>query len=575
MTLRQLTIVLAAGASALAASVCAQEHAPPLAERTGESDLPLEGARAGEHIEHASLSILVDPAHRQIAGAILYRIVATAPLDRLALDLDPRFAISDVSVDDTAIAPGRWRNPDGLLTIDLPRPLAAGDTAILALRYRGAPHVAANPPWEGGMTWSETPDGQPWIASTVQGEGCDLFWPCIDSSAHRIDTMDLLVTVPEALTAAGNGRLIGTTDNDDGTRTFHWRARNPSNYGIALQIAPYELARRDYASRFGNIVPIRFWHLPGHDDGVNRLLGEMEDFLAFFESTVGPYPFADEKAGIAETPHLGMEHQTINAYGNGFARDPLGYDWLLHHEFAHEWFGNQLTHASINHMWLHEGLGTWMQPLYLERTRGRMQYDAEMWRYRTQIASRVPLVSPDAVRPDYNDSDAGWGTDIYYKGAWVLHTLRHLVGDEVLFPAITRLVYGTDDPRPGAIRPVTRTTDDFRRILEDKSGRDLRWFFDAYFTRADLPRLASAREGGDLLLEWQTPSRYPFEMPVEVEIDGNRVSVPMTGGRAKLALDSGDRHVLLDPDNRILRADDAIAAWRAAQEERREAAAAE
>ncbi|MEL1251782.1 M1 family metallopeptidase [Aurantiacibacter gilvus] len=560
MTPRFIIASLAAGACALAVSVSAQE-VQPLAERTAQSDLPLEGARAAMHLDHVTLAITVDPENERISGEGRYRIAVSQDLDHLALDLDPRYAISGVAVGGTELEASAWRNPDGLLQIDLPDPVSAGDVVDLSVRYAGQPHVAANPPWDGGFVWSETPDGEPWIATAIQGEGCDTFWPCIDHSAHRIDTIDLLVTVPDGLVAAGNGGLVETTENEDDTTTYHWRARDPSNYGVTLQIGPYEVAQRDYASRFGNVIPLRFWHLPGNEEGAERLLDEMEDQIAFMEATFGPYPFADEKAGIAETPHLGMEHQTINAYGNQFKPEAYGHDWLLQHEFAHEWFANQLTHASINHMWLHEGITTWTQPLYLEWSRGEMLYDAEMWENRQRVWSRVPLVPPEGTLPDYNDRQAQWGDDIYFKGAWIMHSLRYLVGDDVLFPAITRLTYGTNDPQPGEIRPLNRTTEDFRAILEEMSGRDLAWFFDAYFYQAPLPRLESAYDGTDLLLEWQTPSDLPFEMPVEVEIDGERVTLPMTGGRGRLELESTSRHVLLDPANRVLRYDAAVEAY--------------
>ena len=154
----------------------------------------------------------------------------------------------------------------------------------------------------------------------------------------------------------------------------------------------------------------------------NRLLDEMADQLAFMEDRFGPYPFGDEKAGVAETPHLGMEHQTINAYGNGYRPEAYGHDWLLQHEFAHEWFANQLRNATINHMWLAEGITTWTQPLYLEHARGEMFYQAEMWKNRQRVWSRVPLVPPEGELPDYSDREAMWGDDIYFKGAWIMHS---------------------------------------------------------------------------------------------------------------------------------------------------------
>ena len=557
----------AAGAIALAAFVsvpATAQSAPELAERTAQSDLPLEGPRAAMQIEHVRLAIAVDPEARRIDGTGEYRIAVSQDLSQLQFDFDPRYEVSGVTVNGRDVAPSAVSNPDGLMTIDLPRSLDGGDTVDVGIAYSGSPHVARNAPWSGGIVWDEF-EGQPWIATAFQGEGCDLLWPCIDNSAHRVGEIETLWTVPAGLVATGNGALVSETDNGDGTTTFHWRARDPSNYGVVLQIGPYELAESTYDSRYGNTVPIKFWHLPGNEEGANRLVGEMADYLQFFEEVIGPYPFADEKAGIVETPHLGMEHQTINAYGNRFRRDPLGYDWLLHHEFAHEWFANQLTHQDKRHMWLHEGIGTWMQPLYLGWARGQMTYDAEMWRQRQGILSRVPLVPPEGELPDYNDSEAGWGGDIYAKGAWIMHTLRHVVGDDVLFPALRELTYGTDAPAPGDFSPVSRTTEDFRRILEERGSGDLEWFFDAYFYQADLPRLVTERSGNTLSFRWQTASAMPFEMPLDVRMGNETVRVPMSGGRGTLALPGEHTSFLADPDNRILKYDEAIAHW---QEER-------
>ncbi len=209
-------------------------------------------------------------------------------------------------------------------------------------------------------------------------------------------------------------------------------------------------------------------------------------------------------------------------------------------------------------MWLHEGIAQWMQPLYLEWARGEMLYDAEMWRFRQEVRNVVPLVSLDGQLPDYNNVAEGWGYDIYYKGAWVMHSLRYLVGDEVLFPAITRLTYGTDTPVPGEIAPVLRSTADFRVILEEATGDDLNWFFDTYFYQAELPRLVQAREGNVLTLEWQTTAARAFEMPVEVSIGGQVQRVEMPLGRAQITLLDARAQVLVDPRNQILMHDEAI-----------------
>jgi aminopeptidase N len=181
--------------------------------------------------------------------------------------------------------------------------------------------------------------------------------------------VDEHITVPAPLVAAGNGVATGMTEAN-GWRTWHWRARNPSTYGIAINVAPYEVLSGEYRSRYGNTIPLRFWYLPQHKAHAQDLFSEFPKMLDFFESTIGPYPFADEKMGVVETPHKGMEHQTINAYGNKYVKTPYGYDDLLQHEFAHEWFGNQLTNGDWDDMWLHEGLGSYMQPLYMQYLHG-------------------------------------------------------------------------------------------------------------------------------------------------------------------------------------------------------------
>ncbi|MGV3554614.1 MAG: M1 family metallopeptidase [Croceibacterium sp.] len=551
---------------ALHAAAAAADAPKDLAPRTAESGAELGPTAQAMALPQLALALDVHPAAQSIRGLAEYTVVAASPLDAVEFDLDPRFAISRVTVDGEEIAPGRWSNDDGWLRIALPARLEAGRSAMVGITYSGKPRVAPNAPWDGGFVWKETPDGKPWIATAVQSEGCDLFWPCLDHPSKRVGVVDLAISVPEGLVAASNGALI-SAETVRGRTTWRWQARKPNSYGISLQIAPYELAQANYASRYGNTIPIRFWHLPGKADGAERLVGELAHYLDFFESTIGPYPFGNEKVGIAETPHLGMEHQTINAYGEGYKLAPEGYDWLMHHEFSHEWFANQLSNAATADMWLQEGIGTYMQPLYLGWTSGEAAYNAAMWDVRKKIKSKVPLAPRGFVSSAYyDDAEAGWGDDIYYKGAWVAHTLRHLIGDEAFFAAVRRVTYGRrSDPAPGNFDVQVASTDDFQRVVEEEARRDLGWFFDAYFRTADLPRLIQKRSGRTLELAWESASALPFEMPLEVNIGGRLAMVAMPGGRAVIALPAAETHVILDPRARILRHDPAIAAWQAQQ----------
>ncbi|WP_308223049.1 M1 family aminopeptidase [Sphingomonas sp. J344] len=279
---------------------------------------------------------------------------------------------------------------------------------------------------------------------------------------------------------------------------------------------------------------------------------------------IGPFPFAHEKLGVVETPHLGMEHQTVNAYGNNYKKDETGFDWLFHHELAHEWFGNQMTAADWDDFWLHEGYGQYMQPLYGQWREGEARYAAMMAEQRKNIINRQPLVSGRSRTSDevYQLEKGGPGQDIYYKGAWVLHTLRYLIGDKAFFDATTRLVYGRPDPKPGNFKPRFTTTGEFEAVMSAAAGQDLEWFYAVYLRSAALPHLVETREGDRLTLEWKTPRGVPFPLPVDVQVDGVVRKVAMDEGRATLTVPAG-AHVVVDPMARILRRSPAIEAMQA------------
>ncbi|QJD99520.1 M1 family metallopeptidase [Massilia forsythiae] len=554
-------------ASALLLAGCASQ--PALTDYSVNSGATRSADQLALEFDKADLQLRVEPASRSIRGDVLLTFGTRAPLERIELDLDRNLPIDAIEVDGQALAASRWRNPDGKLTIELPQRLVPGRQVAIRVRYHGQPHVARRAPWDGGFVWSQTPDGQPWVASAVQGEGCDLFWPCIDHPTGKARQVDEHITVPAPLVAAGNGIAMGVTESD-GWRTWHWRTRNPSTYGIAINVAPYKLLEGDYKSRYGNTIPLRMWYLPQNEAKARELFAEFTPMLDFFESTIGPYPFGDEKMGVVETPHKGMEHQTINAYGNNYAKTAYGYDELLQHEFAHEWFGNQLTNADWDDMWLHEGLGSYMQPLYMQRLRGDREYYAELMRQRAGILNKAPIVSgKHKLEEDvYDTKRGGPGGDIYGKGSLVLHTLRGLVGDDAFFRTVRQMVYGTDRPQPGRFAPRYGTTPEFIALAERASGRDLGWFFQAYLYQAALPDLQATRSGNTLQLAWKTEKNTPFPMPVEVRAGTRLLTVPMTDGRGSVALGDGETYTL-DPHSKLLRREEHIERFQKYQEEQK------
>ena len=160
--------------------------------------------QAAYDVLHYDLSVTVDPARRAIDGRLAARAMLLQPLERFVLDLDAGLAVSRVVEGAREL---RYEHAGGRLVIELGERRPAGTELAIAIDYGGEPRVAPRPPWEGGFTWSETSDGSPWIATSNQGEGGDLWWPCKDHPSDEPESMNVRVRVPEQLVCASNGRV--------------------------------------------------------------------------------------------------------------------------------------------------------------------------------------------------------------------------------------------------------------------------------------------------------------------------------------------------------------------------------
>lgn len=541
--------------SALALGACATTERNPT---TLDSGIPLNEAQQQFDVLHFTIRTDVNEQSHSISGSSEIRVVAVSDLDTVELDFDGLFKIDSVR---DLRGELEYRRSESKLWVDLRESLPAGAEASITVAYRGKPRVAPNPPWDGGFQWAETPSGDPWIATSFQGQGCDVWFPCKDHpSGEPALGVDLYITVDDELTAASNGMLIGVEPHDNDRHTFHWQSKVRTNtYGIALNIGPYVLFEQSYTSINGTEFPVMFWAIDDHEEDARDLFDrEFIPTVEFFERVLGPYPWAPEKLGVAETAHLGMEHQTINAYGNEFRRGRYGYDWLFHHELAHEWFANLLTNKTKSDMWLHEGLGTYMQPLYTREVLGDAAFFAQMLENYRRIEACNPIapdreVSNRAIYFDVLDASAPGG-DIYSKGSWVAHSLRYVLGDDRFFDALRILLYDTATPETlkAPIEARYRSTDDFVQVASGLYGEDLGWFFDVYVRRGPLPELSVSDTDGNVLLEWVNTGDTEFPMPVPVRINGEIQRVEFEGNRAKLeGVSSGD--MLIDPFMQVLR----------------------
>ncbi len=552
----------------------------PVAAQYGDSANtsggPLKPEQAAFDVTFYDLNLTIDPETRSIEGTLAMEATIVEATDVILLDLDGAFEVSWIKSerggdthsenDDLDSYYAYDRTPGGII-VRLNDTHQPGDSIRVQVHYAGQPIDAARPPWDGGFTWAETEHGQPWIAVSCQGEGADLWWPVKDHPSDEPDSMRISLTVPGNLRATANGRHEGRTENGDGTVTEEWFVSTPINsYGVSFGVGPYEEVTATYESPYDYTMPVTFYVLLEKRDAAERQLPGFLDAMNFLERTFGSYGFRADGYKVLHTPYLGMEHQSLIAYGSTFEDNEYGFDWLHFHELAHEWWANLGTAPDWNDFWIHESFANYAEALYAEDIARRNGEDPEAayLSYIAAVRERISNVLPVAphesrsTKEMYNLPDGSFNGDIYFKGSWFLHTLRFLMDDDqAFFRALRRIMY----PDP-ALESVTDgsanhfiTTDDVQAAFERESGTDLDVYFTVYLRQPDLPRLETSTGGGHMSFRWILPEGVltegeSFDLPVEVDWGRGPDRVIMTGGVGWMPLPASQ--VQIDPSHRIL-----------------------
>ena len=517
----------------------------------------LSPQQAAYDVNYYDLDLNIDNIALTISGSLICRVEIVNQLDTLVLDLDNRF-----NVDSTLfkLGNGNYSNvafdhTNGKLNIEFPFSVGSGNMISVQVFYNGAPRIAPNPPWNGGFVWNSSPIGDPWIGVACEFEGADLWWPCKDHPSDEPDSMSMSFTVPNPLICVSNGRYMGSTVNGNNTTTFDWFISTPiNNYNVTIYAAEFALIEDTYIGMTGDSIPFYFWVLPEDSATAANWMGVFLTEFNFLESICGPFPFTTDKHGWAHAPYWGMEHQTIIAYGHNFSVNSWGFDYIHYHELAHEWWGNLITAKDFADIWIHEGMATYTEALYVEFLSGMDSYHQYMDNMRPNNNHSSPLAPREQLT-----ASQGFALNPYSRGASVMHTLRYHLGDDEFFNLFERWAYpdSTDFDNTNGRQCRILSTEDMKEQAEEVTGLDLYPFWEVFFREAAYPVLHVVREINEATFTWETENNILLDVDIPITVNGLDETVVMTDGQGSAAVSISDIMVI-DPEKWILMAPPSI-----------------
>lgn len=474
--------------------------------------------RAWWDVQHYDLEVAVHPEERFLSGKNTITYTVSEPFQIMQIDLQPPMTIEKAIQNNRELS---FSSEGAAHFISLDQKQRKGRRNQITVYFSGKPKTAENAPWDGGFVWSKDSNGKYWIANANQGIGASIWWPLKDHPADEPDEgMRIAVTAPKDLMEISNGKLLEVVRKKT-ANTWIWEVKNPINpYGVNISIGDYFHWSETYPGLKGNLS-LDFYVLTKNKEKGQKQFQEARRMLEAFEYWFGPYPFYEDGYKLIEVPYLGMEHQSAVTYGNNFENGYLGrdlsgsgwgmkFDFIIVHESAHEWFANNITAKDVADMWLHEGFTCYAENLFVDYFYGKEAASEYVTGLRTSIVNDRPIIGT------YDVNHPG-GTDMYYKGANILHTLRQLIGDDQKWREILR---GLNQK----FYHQTVTTAQVEKYISRKSGLNLNGFWDQYLRTVKIPVLEYSVEGNRLNFRY-TNIIDSFSMPVVIRVNSEELTI--------------------------------------------------
>jgi len=495
--------------------------------------------RAWWDLTYYHLDIAINPSDSSINGTntVSYRVLKPARL--MQIDLQEPLKLLKAVQNNKSL---NFKREGSVYWIELAEDQQKDKIYSVILTYGGRPKVSLRPPWSGGITWKKDKNGLPFIASSCQGDGASLWWPCKDHMYDEPDSMLISVNVPENLMDVSNGRLRSVVKQKNKTKTYNWFVNNPiNNYGVNINIADYVSFSEVYSGEKGPL-DCSYYVLKEDLEKAKVQFKQATMMLAAFEHWFGPYPFYEDGYKLVEVPYLGMEHQSSVTYGNGFANGYRGtdlsksgwglkFDFIIIHESAHEWFANNITYEDIADMWVHEAFGNYAENLYVEYYFGKDAGSEYVLGTRANISNDIPIIGK------YNVNNEG-SHDMYYKGGNMLHTIRQIVNDDEKWRGILR---GLNLDFYHKVVKGSQIED----YLSEKTGTNLKPVFDQYLRDIRIPVFEYSVNGKSLTFRWNN-CIAGFNMPLKIRVSGKELFLKPKTGFTTIQLDTENAVIKVD-----------------------------
>ncbi len=457
------------------------------------------------------LDIKVNPDNKTIQGknTITYKVLKNHNV--IQIDLQPPLRIEKVIQNDEEL---KVKSDGNAHFITLSAEQKENSINTIEVFYNGKPREAVRAPWDGGISWKKDNNGKHFIASSCQGLGASVWWPNKDHMYDEVDSLLISVNVPKNLMNVSNGRLRKVEDHDNNTKTFHWFVNNPiNNYGVNINIGDYVHFGEKYEGEKGTL-DMDYYVLRDNLEKAKEQFKDAPKMMKAFEHWFGPYPFYEDSFKLVEVPYLGMEHQSSVTYGNKYVNGYLGndlsgsgwglkFDFIIIHEAGHEWFANNITYKDAADMWVHEGFTAYSENLFLDYHYGKKASSEYVIGTRKNIQNDRPIIGT------YNVNSEG-SSDMYYKGANMLHTLRQLVEDDEKWRSILR---GLNKE----FYHQTVTSQQIEDYISAATKIDLTAFFNQYLRTTQIPTLEYNIKEGKLKYRY-IDIVEKFDMPVRIVI---------------------------------------------------------